>query len=121
MSHILSPWSKGLFNQSIVQSGPVYESGRLQASKARSYYANKIIDDMNSNIDVNNLDSEEKLKFLQDSPIEEIVKRNSLFEKFMFINIPWVPSVDLHTADPFFPKTLEDLLREGVFNKVNML
>ncbi len=120
MSHILSPWSKGLFDQAIVQSGPVYEFGFLHASKPRAYYANKVIEDLNKDTDVDQLDSEQKLELLQEAPIEELIKRNNLFEKFMFTNIPWVPSVDANTENPFFPKRLEELLSEGEFNKVTL-
>ncbi len=118
LSHVLSPWSKGLFDKAIIQSGPMSDNPFFHFSKAPSEYANAVLEDLEPEDDLDQLDSQQKLDILQKVSVEELVKRNALFEKFMFVRLPWLPIVDAHSSKPFLPKSPKELLSEGSFNKV---
>ncbi len=93
------------------------DTGFLHLSKPPGEYAQKVIEDLDPELDLDEENSEQKLEMLQKLPVEEIVKRNALFEGMMFIGIPWLPIVDSHSSQPFIPKSSKVLLPEGSFNK----
>jgi len=122
MAHILSPWSKDLFHQAIVQSGAITDLRNLIPSHPPEYYARQVLEDLEVEDDLDQLDSLQLLQILQKVPANQIVQRNGLFEEFMFALVPWKPIVDgNHASKPFIPDDPRILLAEGNFNKVPII
>ena len=46
MAHLVSPWSKGLFQKAIVQSGPLVSAKVLHMSHPPEHYAKIMIEDL---------------------------------------------------------------------------
>ena len=119
MAHVLSPLSKNLFHRAIVQSGKLLDLRNDMPGHPGEYFARAVLDDLEPEDDLDQLNSVQFLQILQDLPVEEIVKRNGLFEEFMFVSNPWKPIVDSFASNPFLPDEPSVLLSEGLFGLMN--
>ena len=121
MAHLVSPWSKGLFHRAIVQSGPLVSAKVLHMSHPPEHYAKIMIEDLETEDEIEQLNSLQLLDLLQNVPLKDIVARNGLFEKFMFMSIPWKPLVDNYASKPFIPTDPKILISEGNYNQVPIM
>ena len=71
--------------------------------------------------DLEQLNSLQILQELQKVPVQELVSRHGLFEKFMFTKNPWKPIVDNHASKPFIPDDPKVLVSDGQFNQVPII
>ena len=83
------------------------------------HYAKLMIEDLDLEDEIDQLNSLQLLQTLQKVPVDQIVARNGMFEKFMFMSVPWKPLVDAYASKPFIPYDPKILISEGDYNKVS--
>lgn len=121
-AHLLSPWSKGLFHRAIIQSGRLIDlKGLIPSIHPPEYYARFLLEDLDPEDDLDQLNSLQQLQILQKVPVEDLVRRNALFEEFKNTLIPWVPIIDKFSSNPFMPEDPQLLLNEGNYNQVPII
>ena len=84
------------------------------------HYAKLMIEDLELEDEIDQLNSLQLLQALQKVPVDQIVARNGMFEKFMFMSVPWKPLVDAYASKPFIPYDPKILISEGDYNKVSL-
>ena len=84
-------------------------------------FCRQLLEDLDPEDDLDQLNSLQLLQILQKTNAKELVKRNALFEEFMFTLIPWKPIVDKFASNPFLPDDPRVLLSEGEFNHVPIM
>lgn len=120
--HILSPESKGLFSQAIMQSGTVFSSFLESSSQATSYgmrFAEKVGCDKRNKI----------VECLKSTPVKELYEQLQMFDKdcplrddLGFTHLgPWKPVVDSFIEKPFLPKDPEEILKNKEENSVSSI
>ncbi len=120
MNHVVSPWSDGLFDQAISQSGPVVNAPSLQPSEGPSYYATTFVEAVGC--DATSANSEVMLRCLQTKPVEELLDKSRIFERYLFIPNPWKPVVDGgYSSKPFVPVSIKEAFTTGKFKQVRTL
>ncbi|XP_043248949.1 juvenile hormone esterase-like [Colletes gigas] len=120
MYHVLSPMSTGLFHQAIAQSGSplcpwAYKPPTV--SNVAAYELGAILGIAAAN-------NTHLLDRLKRQPAIDIVQgsnRVSVANGFTPIIIPFAPTIEVGTENPFMPQCPISLLQSGKFNKVPVL
>lgn len=121
-AHLLSPWSRGLFQRAIIQSGRLIDlKSFIPSIHPPEYYARFLLEDLEPEDDLDQLNSLQQCQILQTVPVQDLVQRNALFEEFKNTLIPWVPVVDKFSSNPFLPNDPQLLLNEGNYNQVPII
>jgi carboxylesterase type B len=117
MNHVVSPWSRGLFDQAIVQSGPFVPSPSVSPSEGPSYYGSTLVEAVGC--DAAAASTAKMLKCLQSKTMEEIMDKSRMFERYLWIPNPWKPFVDGgYSSKPFLTETVKEALEAGRFEQV---
>jgi len=120
--HLISPQSKGLFSQAIMQSGTVL-STFMKSSKYSVKYGNKFAESVGCTKEKNTVEC------LQTVPLKDLYSSLLMFDQdcpfrddlgFAYLG-PWKPSGDSFLGNPFVPKDPEDILKHGEDNNVPVI
>ncbi|KAK7086772.1 Carboxylesterase 5A [Halocaridina rubra] len=113
--HVLSPYSKGLFHQAILQSGNALAPFAIRSDhKLIASEVHKMLNCSNGKMQE---DSTVFLECLQRAPVEEVAYTAVRLLKWSFFPLYMVPRVD----GDYIPQHPVLLLQNGLFNKVNMM
>ena len=90
----------------------------MHMSHPPEHYAKLMIEDLDTEDEIDQLNSLQLLQLLQKVSLDQIVSKNGMFEKYMFMTIPWKPLIDVYASEPFIPGDPTILISEGSYNKV---
>ena len=90
----------------------------MHMSHPPEHYAKLMIEDLDTEDEIDQLNSLQLLQLLQKVSLDQIVSKNGMFEKYMFMTIPWKPLIDVYASEPFIPGDPKILISEGSYNKV---
>lgn len=110
--HLLSPLSKGLFHQAILQSGTAINPWSYVPSN-ESLRRSKVLA---TTLHCNTGSDEDVLKCMQDMSMENIINNQEKVNP-VFLQFSFVPAID----GKFMKKTPEEILKEGCFEKIPIL
>lgn len=120
--HLLSPLSKGLFHQAIIQSGSAFNPwayNNRDNAIDRGFRLGK-------KLGCNTHDTDKLLQFLRQVPADqfptaavEILKKEEITQNLI---LPFTPCVEVPAnSDSFLPQTPRELLKQGLFTKVPVI
>ena len=115
--HTVSPFSANLFHRVIALSGTP-STVFLKPNRRPRQYATALAE----RLGCRDPDPETILKFLQDQPVERIMKHCTMFMDWDYPNpVPWVPIVDNFSSQPFLPCSFQEAVLNRSAHKVPVL
>eukprot|EP00092_Neocalanus_flemingeri_P021127 GFUD01022894.1.p1 GENE.GFUD01022894.1~~GFUD01022894.1.p1 ORF type:complete len:581 (+),score=136.25 GFUD01022894.1:59-1801(+) len=118
--HLVSPQSKGLFHQAIMQSGTAI-SPYTSLSNPPAHYARSLATAVGCS-------GPDTVGCLQSASPGDLYKHILMFDECsvradlgLTFPGPWVPVVDNYLEEPFLPRDPEEILKDGKENKVPVM
>ncbi|XP_012262883.2 esterase E4-like isoform X3 [Athalia rosae] len=110
---LLSPLSKGLFNKAIIQSGTALDTWSSMSESQSAEHLRRYLAAFGKEMS----DPKEIVEFLRTIPAEKLMQTQldiTRPEDQRWVELPFMPSVDDKSKEPFMPRHPKEIYSEGI-------